>query len=141
MASADFNYDHPNYTIIRQESHTTPVGELGSAAYKPSLTFRSKVAAVVTQITATTGGSTVLSTTVILTLLHNGSVAAVLTLEESLNTTTGVFTLTANRTLTAMTDRLEISTNTTFSADAAITVVYEYRVVPGSTFSLFAAIS
>lgn len=141
MAASSFNYDDPNYTIIRQESKTTACGELGSAALKSSLTFRSKVAAVVTQITATTGGSTVLTTTVILTLLHNGSVAAILTLEESLNTTTGVFTLTANRTLTAFTDRLEISTNATFSADANISVVYEYRVVPGATFSLFAAIS
>jgi hypothetical protein len=68
-------------------------------------------------------------------------VAAVLTLEESLNTSNAVFTLTANRTLTALTDRLEISTNATFSADANISVVYEYRIVPGSTYSLFAAIS
>ena len=141
MAATSFQYDHPSYTAMRQESKTTAFGELGSAGFKPCLTFRSRVACVVTQVSAVVGGSTVLSTTVILTLLHNGSVAAILTLEESLNLTNGVFTLTANRTLTALTDRLEISTNTTFSADAAITVVYEYRIVPGSTYSLFAAIS
>lgn len=139
MASASFQYDHPNYTVVRQESKTT--ANLGSAGIKNDLTFRSRVACVVTQISATTGGSTVLSASIILTLLHNGSVAAILTLEESLNTTNGVFTLTANRTLVSLLDRLEVSTNATFSADAGVTVVYEYRIVPGSTYSLFAAIS
>lgn len=139
MASASFQYDHPNYTVIRQESKTST--NLASAGIKNELTFRSHVACVVTQVSATTGGSTVLSASVILTLTHNGSVAAILTLEESLNTSAAVFTLTANRTLTAITDRLEVSTNATFSADAGVSVVYEYRIVPGSTYSLFAAIS
>lgn len=139
MASTSFNYDHPNYTVIRQEAKTT--ANMGTAGLQTDLTFRSRVACVVTQISATTGGSTVLTGTLILTLLHNGSVAAVLTLEESLNTTNGVFTLTANRTLVSLLDRLEVSTAATFSAHAGVTVLYEYRIVPGSTYSLFAAIS
>ena len=140
MPSFSQQYDHPNYTVIRQESKTTSQGSLALLGLKPELTFRSKVACVVTQISATTGGSLVPSTTLILTLLHNGSVAAILTLEESLNTTAGVFTLAANRTLTAVTDRLEVSVNVTVSADAAVSVVYEYRIVPGSTYSLYTAI-
>jgi len=139
MASTDMSYDNPNYTVIRQESKTT--ANLATAGLQTDLTFRSRVACVVTQISATTGGSTVLSATLILTLTHNGSVAAVLTLEESLNTTNGVFTLTANRTLVSLLDRLEVSINATFSAHAGVTVLYEYRIVPGSTYSLFAAIS
>lgn len=139
MAAMDFQYDHPSYTVMRQECKTT--ANLGTLGIQPDLTFRSRVACVVTQISATTGGSTVLTGTLILTLLHNGSVAGVLTLEESLNTTNGVFTLTANRTLTTLTDRLEISTAASFSVNAGVSVVYEYRIVPGSTYSLFAAIS
>ena len=128
MPSFSQQYDHPNYTVIRQESKTTSQGSLALLGLKPELTFRSKVACVVTQISATTGGSLVPSTTLILTL------------EESLNTTAGVFTLAANRTLTAVTDRLEVSVNVTVSADAAVSVVYEYRIVPGSTYSLYTAI-
>ena len=139
MAAMDFSYDDPNYTLIRQECKTT--ANLGTAGIQPDLTFRSRVAAVVTQISACVGGSAVLTATLILTLLHNGSVAAILTLEESLNTTNGVFTLTANRTLTSLLDRLEVSTAATFSVNAGVTVLYEYRIVPGSTYSLFAAIS
>src|SRR3990167_8558185 len=115
MASTDMSYDNPNYTVIRQESKTT--ANLATAGLQTELTFRSHVACVVTQISATTGGSAVLSATLILTLLHNGSVAAVLTLEESINTTVGVFTLTANRTLSAITDRMEVSINATISGD------------------------
>ena len=141
MASTSFQYDHPNYTVIRQECKNTSRGTLVDIGIQTDLTFRSHVACVVTQVSATTSGSAVTSATIILTLLHNGSVAAVLTLDESLNTTTGVFTLTANRTLTAITDRLEISQSASYSADVGVSVVYEYRIVPGSTYSLFAAIS
>lgn len=139
MASASYQYDHPNYTVIRQQCLSTQ--DFATLGIQPMLTFRSRVACVVTHITATTGGSTVITATLILTLLHNGSVAAVLTLEESLNTSAAAFTLTANRTLTTLTDRLEVSTAATFSASAGVSVVYEYRIVPGSTYSLFAAIS
>lgn len=139
MADLSFQYDHPNYTVIRQETKST--ADLLKIGMQSELTFRSHVACVVTQISATTGGSAVLSATLILTLLHNGSVAAVLTLEESLNTSVGVFTLTANRTLTAITDRFEVSTNSTLSGDCSVSVCYEYRIVPGSTYSLFGAIA
>ena len=124
---------------MRQEVKNTP--DLLTIGINPALTFRSRVACVVTHIAAIVGGSAVLTNTLILTLLHNGSVAAVLTLEESLNLTAGVFTLSANRTLTTLTDRLEVSTDVTYSVNAGVSVVYEYRIVPGATFSLFAAIS
>ena len=141
MASKSMSYEDPNYTLIRQHQAHSAAGELGNIGIKPGLTFRSRVAAVVTQISAIMQGSVVPSATVILTLLFNGSVAAVLTLEESINQTIGTFTLTANRTLTTFSDRFEVSTVASFSADASIAISYEYRIVPGSTFSLNAVLT
>lgn len=136
-AALDFSYDHPNYTLIRQSVHSAAVAS-GSI---PALSFRSRVACVVTQITAILGGSLVGSTTIILTLLFNNSVAAVLTLEESINEFVGTFTMSANRTLTSFTDGYRVSANAALSGDTQVTVEYEYRIVPGSTFSLAAALT
>ena len=133
MASADFEYDHPNYTVMRHEHHT---GAVAAAGVQVGLTFRSRVAAVVTGIGVALGSAS--SVTLILTLLHNGSVAAILTLSNSANEVARQFTLSVNRTLTALTDRFEVSTN---KDKGDISVVYEYRIVPGSTYSLNAAIS
>ena len=133
------NYDDANYTTIRQHTHSTT--DLGKIGRHSELTFRSRVACVVTQISAIVQGSLVPTATVILTLLFNGSVAAILTLEESLSQTIGTFTMSALRTLTSFTDRYEIDLAATFSADASVCVSYEYRIVPGSTFSLAAALA
>jgi hypothetical protein len=132
MASADFQYDHPNYTQIRQ--HTASVA-VAAAGLLPELTFRSRVAAVVTGIAAVLGS--VSSNTLLLTLLHNGSVAAILTLSNSANEVARQFTLSVNRTLTSITDRFEIHAA---KDKGKVSVVYEYRIVPGSTYSLNAAI-
>ena len=104
MPSSSQQYDHPNYTTTRiHQGHTA-----SAAGALPALTFRSKVACVVTQISAILGGSIVGTATIILTLLFNNSVAAVLTLEESINEFIGTFTLTTNRTLTTYTDNFRI---------------------------------
>lgn len=133
MATNSMAYDHPSYTIMRQESKTFGPAV---AAVMPALSFRSKVACVVTGIGVVL--NSVSSVTLILTLLHNGSVAAVLTLSNSANEVAREFTLAVNRTLTALTDRFEISAN---KDKGDVTVVYDYKIVPGATYSLNAALS
>ena len=137
MAAITCAYDDPNYTIIRQSVHSAATTT--AAAATPGLTFRSRVACVVTQVTAILGG-TLSTTTLIITLLFNGSVAALLTLEESINEFIGTFTLVTNRTLSSFTDRFECGVGAGASAPV-ISVCYEYRIVPGSTFSLYSAIA
>lgn len=137
MAAITCAYDDPNYTIIRQSIHSAATTTATIAQH--GLTFRSRVACVVTQITAILG-HTVSTTTLIITLLFNGSVAALLTLEESINEFIGTFTLGTNRTLTSFTDRFEVGVGAGASAPQ-LCVVYEYRIVPGSTFSLYSALA
>ena len=133
MATQANDYGHQNYTVIRQQSHTTAVA---AAGVLPTLTFRSRVAAVVTGIGVVL--NSVSSVTLILTLLMNGSIAAILTLSNSANEVAREFTLTVNRTLTSLTDRFEVSAN---KDKGDITVVYEFRIVPGATYSLNAALT
>ena len=137
MASLSCAYDDANYTIIHQSVHAAATTT--ATANQPGLTFRSRVACVVTQVTAILGG-TVATTTLIITLLFNGSIAALLTLEESINEFIGTFTLVTNRTMTTFTDRIEIGAGAAASAPY-ISVVYEYRIVPGVTFSLYSALA
>ena len=133
MAINSMDYSDPSYTMMRQHSFT---GAVAAAGVQVGLTFRSRVAAVVTGIGVVLGS--VSSATLILTLLFNGSIAAILTLSNSANEVAREFTLTANRTLTSLTDRFEISAA---KDKGDITVVYEWRVVPGSNYSLAAAIT
>lgn len=135
MATTGFSYDHPNYTIIRSETHSAVI----AAGVIPSLGFRSRVAATVTGIGVCLGSISG-TASIILTLLMNGSVAAVLTLSNSANEVSREFTLTVNRTLTALTDRFEVS-GPTGATTGKITIDYNYRIVPGATYSLNAAIS
>jgi len=131
MPTVSMAYDNPNYTQIRQENKTKhPITAVG---VQHELTWRSHVAAVVTGIFVVLASAATGS--LILTLLMNGSVAAILTLCNTANTAVRTFTLTVNRTLAAMTDRIEIATPT--HNTGALSVVYEYRIVPGSTYSLF----
>ena len=134
MASIDQQYDHPNYTLIRQHLAT---GQIAATGVQQALAFRSKVAAVVTGVFAIV--QSVGTGTLILTLTVDGSVAAILTLQNSVNEGGQTFTLAANRTLAAMTGRIEISTPT--HATGNVQVEYQYRLVPGSTFSVNAAIA
>lgn len=134
MASIDMSYDDPNYTVIRQHLAT---GQVAATGVQSALAFRSKVAAVVTGVFAIV--QSVATGTLILTLLVDGSVAAVLTLQNSINEGGQTFTLAANRTLAAMTGRIDISTPT--HATGNVQVEYQYRLVPASTFSVNAAIS
>lgn len=138
MPSIDFSYDNENYTLIRQEVKTEAATAAGN---KSALTFRSKVACVVTGIYAIMGGSLAVTASMILTLLFNNSVRAVLTLQSTINELAESFTLTANQTMTSMTDNFRVSSAAAYSADGEISVIYEYRIVPGSTYSLIAAIA
>ncbi len=138
MASMDFSYDNENYTLIRQECKTEVATSAGN---KSALTFRSKVACVVTGIYAIMGGSLAVTASMILTLLFNNSVRAVLTLQSTINELAESFTLTTNQTMTAMTDSFRVSSAAAYSADGEISVIYEYRIVPGSTYSLNAALA
>lgn len=134
MAAHDLSYDDPNYTLIRQHLAT---GQIAATGVQSALAFRSKVAAVVTGVFAIV--QSVGTGTLILTLLVDGSVAAVLTLQNSINEGGQTFTLAANRTLAAMTGRIDISTPTHVTGN--IQVEYQYRLVPVSTFSVNAAIA
>lgn len=134
MASLDMCYDDVNYRLIRQHLAT---GQLAATGVQSALAFRSKVAAVVTGVFAIL--QSVGTGTMILTLLVDGSVAAILTLQNSINEGGQAFTLSANRTLAAMTGRIDISTPT--HATGNLQVEYQYRLVPTSTFSVNAAIS
>ena len=133
MANIKMSYDDPNYTLIRQHLAT---GQIAATGVQTALAFRSKVAAVVTGVFAIV--QSVGTGTLILTLLVDGSVAAVLTLQNSINEGGQTFTLAANRTLAAMTGRIDISTPTHVTGN--IQVEYQYRLVPASTFSVNAAI-
>lgn len=138
MASVSMNYDHPTYTVVRQECKTSTVSAAGNQA---NLTFRSRVACVVTGIYAIMGGSLAVTASMILTLLFNNSVRAVLTLQSTINELGESFTLTTNQTLTAMTDSFAVSTAAAYSADGHVSVIYEYKIVPGTTYSVNAAIA
>ncbi len=95
-------YDHPTFTIVRQEGRAV---QIGAVAVIPLAGFRSKLKAIVTSVSAAV--ESLASATIILTLLFNGSVAAVLTLTHSVNTLK-TFTLTANRTLDTMADNFAV---------------------------------
>jgi hypothetical protein len=136
MATTNFAYDHPTYLVKHQEVKTGVM--VAGNVVQPRLTFRSRVACIVTGI-AVVLNAVAGTATILLTLLHNGSVAAVLTLSNSANEVAREFTLTVNRTLTGLTDRFEISADD--HDDGQMTVVYEYKIVPGATYSLNAAIS
>ena len=135
MVARSFDYDHPTYVLNREEVHTATA----AAGVIPVLSFRSRVAAVVTHIGVVLG-SVSGTGSLILTLLHNGSVAAVLTLSNSANEVAREFTLSVNRTLTSITDRLQVS-GPTAQTTGKVTVSYTYRIVPGATYSLNALLT
>jgi hypothetical protein len=131
--SMSFAYDDPNYTTVHEH-----VGQATATAagVQHGLSFRTRVAAVVTAISVVLESAATASS--ILTLLFNGSAAALLTLSNSANDDYKNFTMTANRTLTSMTDRYEVSTD---QDSGRVRVIYQYKIVPGATFSLAAALS
>lgn len=136
MPVNSMSYDHPAYTVVHQDvmSANAPA----SPGIMHALTFRSRVAAVVTGIGAVLESASGTGS-LILTLLIDGSVAAVLTLSNSANEVAREFTLTANRTITSLAQRIQVATPT--HSTGAVSVIYQYRVVPGADFSLNAAIS
>jgi hypothetical protein len=136
MATVSKSYDAADYTMIRQESKASAVGAAVGIIH--GLTFRSRVAAVVTGIGAVLESASG-SGSLILTLLIDGSVAAILTLSNSANEVARSFTLTANRTIADLTGRIQVGTPT--HVTGAVAVVYEYRIVPGSDYSVNAAIA
>jgi hypothetical protein len=133
MPDLNFNYDHPNYTVIR--THCVSITNT-TAGTQADTAFRSSVKAVVTKIGVVL--SSVSSVTLNCTLLHNGSIAAILTLSNSANEVAREFTLAVNRTLDTILDRFEISTA---KDKGKFVVIYEYRIAPMSSFDLNAAIT
>lgn len=115
-------YDHPAFAVVMQEGRAAQIAATGIV---PLAGFRSKLKAIVTNISAVV--SSLATATVILTLEFNGSVAAILTLTNSVNTLS-TFTLTANRTLDTMADKFNVSTPT--HETGQIYVIYQYHIVP-----------
>jgi hypothetical protein len=119
MPDRDFNYDHPTYTTMR----VLPLsGAVAASGLQIGLTFRSNVKAVVTKIGVVIGS--VSSATLILTALFNGSIMAILTLSNSANEVAREFTLSVNKTLDTILDRIEIHAA---KDKGKVTVVYDYR--------------
>lgn len=124
MATLQLAYDHPTHTVMRQETRHCQIAATG---VQRQATFRSKLKAIVTgiwlQVVSAATGS------LIMTLTHNGSVMAIKTLGNTANENGPQgFTLTSNKTLDSITDRLEIGTPT--HATGEFCVVYEYKIVP-----------
>ena len=138
VTTVDTSYSHPNYTTMRQDVNTSSVAAAGNL---PALTFRSHVACVVTGIWAIMGGSLAVTASMILTLLFNQSVRAVLTLDSTINANPESFTLTTLQTLTSMSDSFTVSAAAAYSADGHVSVCYEYRIVPGSVYTLLATLA
>jgi len=119
----NIRYDHPSFQVIRQEGRAVQIAATG---VMNGASFRSKLKAIVTGISAILNSAG--TGTLILTLLFNGSVAAVLTLNNTPNTAVGNFTLTSNRTLDALTDKFDVSVVT--HATGKIYVSYQYHITP-----------
>lgn len=123
-ATVGMFYSDPNVTVIRQDQRNLQVAATGIQA---AATFRSRLKAVVTgahvQVTSAATGAH------IVTMLFNGSVAAILTLGNTENQNgPHTFTLSANRTLNDITDRIQLAVPTHNTGN--LDVVYEYYLVP-----------
>lgn len=116
-------YDNPAFTVMRTESFQTAQVSNGVI---PGVSFRSKLKAIVTNISVVM--QSVASKTHLLTLLFNGSNAALLTLQKSANKTVATFTLTANRTMNDLTDRFEVSA--AVADKGKMYFVFQYLIVP-----------
>lgn len=116
-------YDHPSFRILRTAGRSLQIAATG---VQVGASFRSKLKAIVTGIFAIVNSAA--TGTIILTLLFNGSVAAVLTLGNTANQNNAGFTLTSNRTLNDMTDKFDISVVT--HATGKIYVEYQFHIVP-----------
>lgn len=123
MATLGVAYDHPSFTVIRQQSFNCQIAATG---VQSAGVFRSKLKALVTGVHAII--NSVGTGTIILTLTHNGSVMAVKTIGNTVEQNISSFTVTANRTLDTMVDRLDVSTPTHVTGN--FTVIYEYRILP-----------
>lgn len=130
-ATVSTSYSHPNFTQIRQECKSVAPSAAGNQA---GLAFRSRVACIVTGVSAILGGSLTPTTTLLLTILFSNSVAGVLTVTKTINESLAVATLVTNRTM-GITDSFMISTNAAVSADCVLSVIYEYKIVPGTDYT------
>lgn len=137
MATVTHRYDHPSYTTIHTVNKSVAPTAAGNQA---ALTFSTAVKSVVTRISAILRGSLTPTTTLILTILFNNSVAAILTVTKTVNETMATATLTSNRTLAAVTDYFMISTNAAVTADCIVDVIYEYKIAPAASWTTFGAI-
>mgnify|MGYP001577033858 CR=1 FL=1 len=121
MPVRSFQYDHPHYTTVR--SHDTGNWDVGSAT--EFARFGSKFQCVVHTVDIIVTSAVSIASE-ILTLLHNGSVFTLATFDSS-NTVGRVRTITINRTLTTVNDRLGLMHG---EAGGEFRVIYTYQVIP-----------
>lgn len=116
-------YDHPTFLTLHEEHRAIALTNTNTV--QRGATFRSALRCLVTNIYVIL--QSVASKSQILTLLFNGSVAAVLTLGNTINQNIASFTLAINYEFATMVDRFEISPA---ANDAGkIYVIYQYRIV------------
>lgn len=122
MTTKSPRYDSPSFTVTRVDGRSIQIAALGVLL---NAQFRSKLKCLVTGIDVILASAGTL--TQILTLLFNGSVAALLTLAATANQNPASFPLTSNYELDTLADRFEISAGT--ATTGQIYVVYQYRIV------------
>lgn len=115
-------YDHPTHTIQRDDGRSIQIAALGVLL---GAQFRTKLRALVTNISVILASAG--TVTQVLTLLFNGSVAAILTLGATANQNPADFTLTSNYDMATLADRFEISSGA--ATTGQIYVVYQYRII------------
>lgn len=121
MAIRNFQYDHPHYTVV----HQAHVGTFDVGSNTEFAIFNSRFQCIVHTLDIYIASAVSIASE-ILTLLHNGSVYTLKTFDSS-NTVGRVATLTINRTLTTITDRLALMHG---EAGGEFRVVYTYQVIP-----------
>jgi len=124
MTSRNFAYDHPHYTVAR--SHDAGIADVASATEFAK--FRSRLGVLVHTVDVVVNSAASVASAII-TILHNGSVAATLTF-DSANSVGVVATKTINRTLASVGDRLGLMHD---QGGGEYHVVYTYQVLPGNS--------
>lgn len=116
-------YDNPTFLIVREAARLISIAATGN---QRAANFRSKLKALVTSITAIVESAG--TATHILTLLFNGSVAAILTIGNTANANISTFTLSTNYTMADMTDLFQVSSGV--NSTGKVYVIYQYKILP-----------
>lgn len=124
MSTISFSYDHPHYTVVR--SHDAGIADVASAVEFAKFRSRLKVLVHTVDLVVNSAASVA---SAIVTILHNGSVAALATWDSANSANRGL-TKTINRTLASVGDRLGLMHD---QGGGEYHVVYTYQVLPGGT--------